>query len=551
MKFPDAVRAWYATHHSDATEGREPLLTSSRSEEGFVSPLDNRRDETTMAEVRHDAVGNVGVVVAPTDDCATRRKIDLTILPLLVWVYFLQILDKTVLGFSAIFGLPDDLHLRGDQYSLVGAIAPIAQLVVQPISSWLIVRVPHRVLMSGLVLGWGVAQTMTPFCKTFAQLMTARFFLGFFEGGCLPLFSVITGYWYTRGEQPLRVAAWYGTNGLGTVFAALLSFGLGRLGEGDGPKQDGLKGWQWIFLSTGMLTVITVPFVYFRLDNDIQTARFLNEREKTAALGRVKGNQTGSSSAKKNWKWRQVREVFLDIKTWFFLGMALANNLGAQVTVTFGPLILSGLGYDKYTTTLLNIPFGVMQYLVILATAWAAVRLKLKAPTLGGMILVILAGLITLYTLPRGQNQAGGLLAGFYCLAFIFGCNTLIVSWILANTAGQTKRAAIMSLYNAASSTGNIVGPLLFETDDAPAYLPGLRATMGVFAAMLVIVLIQVAVLVRFNKKQEQRRVEAGKPARNGDLTTGSGDDGSHTRVGERAFEDMTDLENDEFIYFY
>ncbi|KAK4173018.1 major facilitator superfamily domain-containing protein [Triangularia setosa] len=499
-----------------------------------------------MGDVDRDADGDTNVV-----NRAVRRAIDLTILPLLVWVYFLQILDKTVLGFSAIFGLPDDLHLHGNQYSLVGTISPIAQLAIQPISSWLIVRVPHRVLMPGLVLGWGLAQTATPFCKDFAQIMTARFFLGVFEGGCLPLFSVITGHWYTRGEQPLRVAAWYGTNGLGTVFAALLSFGLGRLGEGHGQRQEGLKGWQWIFLSTGILTVITVPFVYLRLDNNIQSARFLTEREKIVALERARGNQTGSSSTKENWKWKQIREVFLDIKTWLFLGMTLGNNIGAQVTVTFGPFILSGLGYDKYTTTLLNIPFGAMQYLIILITAWGAVRLRLKAPTLCGMIMVILAGLIALYTLPRGHNQTGRLLAGFYCLAFIFGCNTLIVSWILANTAGQTKRAAIMSLYNAASSTGNIIGPLLFHPEDAPAYMPGLRATMGVFAAMLVIVLIQVGILVGFNKRQERIRVERGKPARVGDLSMGGGGNEFRVRAAERTFEDLTDLENDEFVYLY
>ncbi|KAK4643949.1 hypothetical protein QC761_300420 [Podospora bellae-mahoneyi] len=539
---PDFLRPWRATRHADelqvGREGLEPLLASSLSNEPFL-PRFSESSEGIMRDIDPDA----NAVVTAAESRAIRRKIDLIILPLLIWVYFLQILDKTVLGFSAIFGLPEDLDLRGNQYSLVGAIAPIAQLVIQPVSSWLIVRVPHRVLMPALVLGWGLAQTATPFCRDFAQLMTARFFLGVFEGGCLPLFSVITGHWYTRGEQPLRVAAWYGTNGLGTVFAALLSFGLGRVGEGHG----GLRGWQWIFLSTGILTVITVPFVYLRLDNDIHSARFLTESQKIGALERVRGNQTGSSSTKENWKWKQIREVLLDIKTWLFLGMALGNNLGAQVTVTFGPLILSGLGYDKYTTTLLNIPFGVMQYLVIMFTAWGAVRLRLKAPTLCAMILIILAGLTTLHTLPRSQNQTGGLLAGFYCLAFIFGCNTLVVSWILANTAGQTKRAAVMSLYNAASSTGNIVGPLLFQTQDAPAYLPGLRTTMGVFAAMLVIVLVQVGVLAGLNKRQERIRVGRGKPARVGDVSVAISD----ARVGERAFDDLTDLENDEFVYLY
>jgi hypothetical protein len=33
------------------------------------------------------------------------RKIDKVILPILAWVYFLQILDKSVVGYGATFGM--------------------------------------------------------------------------------------------------------------------------------------------------------------------------------------------------------------------------------------------------------------------------------------------------------------------------------------------------------------------------------------------------------------------------------------------------------------
>lgn len=140
-----------------------------------------------------------------------------------------QILDKTILGFSAIFGLQEDTNLVGGQFSLVGSIAPIAQLAWQPISSILIVKVPPRILMPTLLFGWSVAQTCTAAAHSFGGLMACRFMLGLFEGGCLPLFSVITSTWYRRSEQPLRVAAWYGTNGLATIIAAVLTYGLGKI----------------------------------------------------------------------------------------------------------------------------------------------------------------------------------------------------------------------------------------------------------------------------------------------------------------------------------
>ena len=41
-----------------------------------------------------------------------------------------QILDKTVLGYGATFGLQEATNLTGNQYSLVGSIAPFLRLGV-------------------------------------------------------------------------------------------------------------------------------------------------------------------------------------------------------------------------------------------------------------------------------------------------------------------------------------------------------------------------------------------------------------------------------------
>jgi hypothetical protein len=44
-----------------------------------------------------------------------------------MWVYFLQILDKTVVGYAAIFGMRTDAKLVGNQYSLIGSSGYWAQ----------------------------------------------------------------------------------------------------------------------------------------------------------------------------------------------------------------------------------------------------------------------------------------------------------------------------------------------------------------------------------------------------------------------------------------
>ncbi|RYP16122.1 hypothetical protein DL765_005323 [Monosporascus sp. GIB2] len=531
-------------------------------------------------------LGDQRVTLTEEDNRRIRRQTDKVILSILVWVYFLQILDKTVLGYGATFGLQESTHLTGNQYSFLGSIAPIGQLAVQPFSSYLIVRVPPRVLMSALCLGWGIAQTAMAACRTYGHLLAARFFLGLFEGGCLPLFSVITSYWFRRAEQPMRVAAWYSTNGLATVAASALSYGLGHI------PSERLESWQIIFLFVGLVTIATAPFAYWKLDNDIPSARFLSEDDKPKAVERLRANQTGTTGSNHRFKWRQVLEMAAEPKTYLWVALSVFLNAGAAVTNTFGPLILNGLDFDPYTTSLLNMPFGLVQFFIILAASWLTRRLRLKSAVLLALTLPVVAGLAVLYAVPRSPADNGPLLAGYYLLAFLFGGTPVIVAWIVANTAGATKKSAIMSVYNAAASTGNIIGPLVFDSRDAPEYLPGLRAMLGVFVALAACTALQAGNLALLNRRQERKRVRNGKPAKIRDASmtdeyqdfyapapasagindndddnvyasTGAGSDEvavmarhghpesdlERCRLGDNAFSDMTDRENDEFIY--
>ena len=308
-----------------------------------------------------------------------------------------------------------------------------------------------------------------------------------------------------------------------------------------------------IFLVTGVLTIVTVPFIYWRLDNDISSARFLTAEERAQALERLRANQTGAGTRELNWS--QVVEMFLDIKSYLFGAITFAIVLGAQMPATFGPLILKSFGFDKYMTTLLSIPFGAFQCFIILTAAWATARMRWKSPALLVMLVFVLAGLVLLYTLPRSHAYLPGLLVGYYFLAFNFSCINLTVSWILANTAGQTKKSTMMALFNAASGTGAIVGPLLFNAADAPEYRSGLRSTMGVFVALFVVVLLQVGNLILLNKSQVRWRIMNGKPGYIHDHSMeGKYVDMSKENtgtIGDQAFADLTDRQNDEFVYVY
>lgn len=116
-----------------------------------------------------------------------------------------------------------------------------------------------------------------------------------------------------------------------------------------------------------------------------------------------------------------------------------------------------------------------------------------------------------------------------------------------------------MSLYNAGSSAGNIIGPLLFTAADAPGYRPGLRKVLAIFVALVALIGIQAVNLFFLNKTQERKRVANGKPAKIKDLSMEKhykqlpedAEASQDQQLGDKAFMDLPDRKNDEFVYLY
>lgn len=50
------------------------------------------------------------------------RKIDCFVIPFICITYLITYIDKAMLGYAAVFGLKEDLHLKGDEYSWLGKL---------------------------------------------------------------------------------------------------------------------------------------------------------------------------------------------------------------------------------------------------------------------------------------------------------------------------------------------------------------------------------------------------------------------------------------------
>jgi hypothetical protein len=106
------------------------------------------------------------------------RKIDLRILVIMFVTYNLNFMDKTILSSAAVFGLEEDNHLVGNQYSWVGSIFYFGYLFFEYPTTILIQKLPVGKYLSGVTLLWGAIVAATAACSSFGGLATCRFFLG-------------------------------------------------------------------------------------------------------------------------------------------------------------------------------------------------------------------------------------------------------------------------------------------------------------------------------------------------------------------------------------
>jgi MFS family permease len=105
------------------------------------------------------------------------------------------------LSYASVFGLVQDTHLVGLQYSWLGSIVYVAQLVFQPLVAYLLVKLPIGKFAGVMVFTWAIILCGMCGARDFKGLIGTRFLLGVAESAIAPTFIAITNMWYRRSEQ--------------------------------------------------------------------------------------------------------------------------------------------------------------------------------------------------------------------------------------------------------------------------------------------------------------------------------------------------------------
>lgn len=441
-----------------------------------------------------------------------RRKVDYKLMPILCFTYGLQYYDKAMLGQAAIFGLMTELDLGvGARFSWSSSIFYFGFLVGSYPAMVLAQRFAIERVAAGLVTAWGLCLILTAVCTTWQGILIERFFLGFLEAGISPMFMLIVGSFYTKSEQALRMGIWYSCTGFAAIFSPLINYGFGLIG-------GGVSSWVYMYYYAGAVTIGWGILMLFLLPPDPIRAKGFDEREKYILIARLRSNNSGVRNT--HFKMDQVKELLFDVKFWLAFSMALLSMVANAPLSTFSTIIVSqNLGFSGVNALLLTMPVGAYSGVFVVLCSWCAMRFKnIRSYIIVCAQMITVLGALLLWLLPT--SAVGGMLFGLYILPSVGAGYGVLIGLHLANTSGYTKRSLASSGIFIGYCVGNIIGPQVFRSQDAPGYVPGFIVVVitSIVAAGLGLVYRFVCV-VENRKRDEMGIMEGFDDAFNDDST--------------------------------
>lgn len=217
-------------------------------------------------------------------------------------------------------------------------------------------------------------------------------------------------------QQPARAGMFYCFNGLGSATGGILFYGVGYAKH--------FVIWKIIYIICGGMTVLWSMVLFFRLPDNIMSAKGFTTEEKALLIARAAKNCTGVYNRKI--KLPQVWEALTDAQIWMLFVYVLLNEMINGGVANFGKLIIKdAAGGDSLRTTLYGIPQGFAQMFWVFTGPYLASRLPDARTYIMALYLCpTIVGTTLIWQLPR--SNLAGCLAGYYMV----GANLLnLLGW--------------------------------------------------------------------------------------------------------------------------
>lgn len=302
--------------------------------------------------------------------------------------------------------------------------------------------------------------------------------------------------WYKRYETHRRIAIWYTLASIIAGFAGVISYGLSKM-EGIG----GLRGWRWIFIMPGLVTILCVVLVYLFVSEFPEKAKWLKPEELALVQGRLREDRAEEFDDTTS-----LRDSLAPLKDWRIWAMSMLYfypAAGFYAMAFFTPTILSAFGFYVALSQILQTPPYILGAICSVATGYCADHMQRRAPFMLGHAVMTIVGFLLM---GWGPNTGGKLTGVFLSIAGVQSIIPAVLTFMPNNVASVKARKVGIALQIVMGAMGGLVGSLIFRVEDAPKYRPGMYAAF----ALMVLFMINVASITEYFRRQNKKADEGG-----------------------------------------
>ncbi|KAI0593260.1 major facilitator superfamily transporter [Biscogniauxia sp. FL1348] len=426
------------------------------------------------------------------------RRLDWILIPWLCILYLLAFLDRTNIGNAKVAGLSQDLHLQSWEYNATLTIFFVSYAVFEPLTNVLLKKMRPSVFIPIIMILWGCSMTGMGFVYNYSGLLAARWFLGLTEAGLFPGVNYYLSCWYKRSEFGVRAAIFFSAAALAGSFGGLLAAAIENM-EGIG----GLRGWQWIFVLEGLLTVIVGIISFWMVHDFPDDAQFLSDDDRARVIRRLKLDQQASAEHE-DWSSSYLYAGLKDWKMWLGMVIYMGCDMPLYAFSLFLPSIIQELGWSTSTirTQLLSVPPYAAAAVLTVVIGFIADKTRKRGLC---NIVTSLVGVIGFLMLLGSTNPAVKYAGTFLGALGIYPCISNTITWMANNTEGVYKRGVVLGFVIGWGNLNGIVSSNIYF--HAPRYLEG----HGVIIAYMFLFLFGGSLLMTTLLRAENNKRRAGK----------------------------------------
>jgi sugar phosphate permease len=385
--------------------------------------------------------------MGPDETLATNtyHKVDVRLLPFLFLCYILAYLDRVNVGFAKLQMLKD-LSLSDAAFATGAGIFFIGYFFFEVPSNVLLKKFGARMWIARIMISWGVISACMIFVKGEWSFYAMRFLLGLAEAGFFPGVIFYLTLWYPSRLRASRTAWFVAAIAVSGVIGNPIS---GWIRDSISGAMN-LAGWQWLFLSEGIPSMIVGFWVIFYLDSSIEEAKWLAPEEKTLLAQNLVAEDQHKTEHK-------LSDAFASGKVWVLCAIYFTLMIGLYGIAFWLPTIVKAFGIKGYLKVglITAIPYGVAVIGMILLSLHSDKtgerRMHYVFNVTAGAIGLILSGIFA------AQPTLAIIFLSISTLGVI---GSMPLFWPLPSAfLAGTAAAAGIGIVNSVGNLGGYVGP--------------------------------------------------------------------------------------------